>query len=70
MEKKNDCEFQSRCIKDHQDAGEMGKNIRLKVLGDNRTKGYICGFMTCGTVLGCPRRRRYSEQTEKCQKLS
>jgi len=64
VEKKTDCEFQTRCIKRHQDAGVMRKKVQLKVLGDDRTAGYICGFMTAGTVLGCPWWKRYSDQSE------
>ena len=64
MKKKTNCEFQATCIKNHQEAGVMDKKVRLKVLGDDRTTGYICAWQVCGTVLGCPRWKRYSVQTE------
>jgi len=61
---KTDCEFQARCIKNHQDAGVMKKKVQFKVLGDDRTTGYICGWQVCGTVLGCGRWKKFSVQTE------
>lgn len=53
MEKKTSCEFRDRCIKRHQDAGE-------KMRGKNP-----CGFIGAGTVLGCPKYRRFSDQAKK-----
>lgn len=62
--KKKTCEFRAVCVKNHQESGVLEEDVCLKVLGDDRTTGYICAWMVVGTVLWCPQWKRYSVQTE------